>query len=88
MQGDTQVFRHLARFISGTRAYFLVNEMKDCQRAFKPNQMQDPSDQGLSAMNFDISKFELANIITADDLSQVTNVVLTTHQLEISTIEP
>lgn len=79
---DTRVFRHLSRFISDTRPYFLVNEMQDFQKAFKSNPMQDPSGQGLSALNFDISKFDMAKIITTDDLGQLTDAVLTSGSPE------
>lgn len=74
---DTRVFRHLSRFISDTRPYFLVSEIADFQKAFKSNPMTDPSGQGLTPMNFDISKFDMAKILTPEDLGGLTDAVLT-----------
>lgn len=74
---DTRVFRHLSRFISDTRPYFLISEMADFQKAFKSNPIADPSGQGLSPMNFDISKFEMGKVLSPEDLGGLTDAILT-----------
>lgn len=77
-----RIFRHLTKFVADTRPYFRVNEMKSFMDAFKLSPFQTPSKQGLSAMNFDPSKFDVTTMISSEDVGAITDAVLTSGSAE------
>lgn len=79
---ESRIFRHLARFISDTRSYFVVSEIKQFMAAFKTNPTAEPSAGGFSPLNFDISKFDSAKTLTPEDIGSMTDAVLTAGSVE------
>lgn len=77
-----RIFRHMSRFISDTRPYFLVSEITDFMKAFKTDPLKDPSGMGLTPMNFDMSKFDIPSMISNDDIGAITDAVLTGGSVE------
>lgn len=77
-----RIFQHITRFVSDTRPYFLVSEMKSFMEAFKFNPFQQPGTQSLSPMNFDISKFDINSMISPEDIGAITDAVLTSGSVE------
>lgn len=77
-----RIFQHISRFVSDTRPYFLVSEMKSFMDAFKFDPFKQPGAQSLSPMNFDISKFDVNSMISPEDIGAVTDAVLTSGSIE------
>ncbi len=77
-----RIFQYLTRFVSDTRPYFLVSEMKSFMDAFKLDPLTKPGVQTLSPMNFDFSKFDAQGMISPEDIGQVTDVILTAGSAE------
>lgn len=79
---QARIFRHLTKFVSDTRPYFLVSEMSTFMEAFKFDPFQNPAGKGLSPLNFDISKFDIMTMISPEDIGAVTDAVLTSGSVE------
>jgi hypothetical protein len=77
-----RIFQYLTRFVSDTRPYFVVSEMKSFMDAFKFDPLKQPGAQSLSPMNFDMSKFDVQGMISPDDIGSVTDAVLTAGSAE------
>lgn len=77
-----RIFQYLTRFVSDTRPYFVVSEMKSFMDAFKFDPLQQPSAQSLSPTNFDMSKFDVQGMISPEDIGAVTDAVLTSGSAE------
>ncbi|UOF02826.1 DUF3047 domain-containing protein [Bdellovibrio reynosensis] len=77
-----RIFQHITRFVSDTRPYFLVSEMKSFMSAFKFDPFKQPGSQTLSPMNFDISKFDVTSMISPEDIGALTDAVLTSGSVE------
>ncbi len=77
-----RIFQHLTRFVSDTRPYFLVSEIKSFMDAFKFDPFQKPGSSSMSPMNFDISKFDVNTMISPEDIGAVTDAVLTAGSVE------
>lgn len=71
-----RIFQHITRFVSDTRPYFLVSEMKSFMEAFKFDPFKQPGAQTLSPMNFDMAKFDVNSMISPEDIGAVTDAVL------------
>ncbi|MEK2644583.1 hypothetical protein [Bdellovibrio sp. BCCA] len=71
-----RIFQHITRFVSDTRPYFLVTEMKSFMEAFKFDPFKQPGSQTLSPMNFDMAKFDINSMISPEDIGAVTDAVL------------
>lgn len=77
-----RIFQHISRFVSDTRPYFVVSEMKSFMEAFKFDPFQKNGAQNLSPMNFDVSKFDVTTMISTDDVGAITDAVLTSGSVE------
>jgi hypothetical protein len=77
-----RIFQYLTRFVSDTRPYFVVSEMKTFMDAFKFDPFKQPGAQTLSPMNFDMSKFDIQTMISPEDVGAVTDAVLTSGSAE------
>lgn len=77
-----KIFQHISRFVSDTRPYFLVGEMKTFMEAFKFDPFKSPANQALSPMSFDISKFNVTSAISTEDIGTITDAVLTSGSIE------
>ncbi|MBO9667482.1 MAG: alkaline phosphatase family protein [Bdellovibrio sp.] len=80
--GQKRIFRHISKFVADTRPYFQVSEMKSFMEAFKFDPFKVQSAQGLSPMNFDVSKFDVQSMITPEDIGAVTDAVLSSGSPE------
>ncbi|WP_413567981.1 alkaline phosphatase family protein [Bdellovibrio sp. HCB117] len=77
-----RIFQHISRFVSDTRPYFLVSEMKSFMDAFKFDPFQKSPSQALTPMSFDISKFDVTTMISPEDIGAVTDAVLTSGSVD------
>lgn len=78
-----RIFQHLTRFVSDTRPFFVVGEIKSFMDAFKFDPFQGASPTtSMSPMNFDISKFDVTTMISPEDIGAVTDAVLTSGSVE------
>jgi len=77
-----RIFQYLTRFVSDTRPYFVVSEMKSFMDAFKFDPLKQPGVQTLSPSNFDMSKFDVQTMISPEDVGAVTDAVLTSGSIE------
>lgn len=77
-----RIFQYLTRFVSDTRPYFVVSEIKSFMDAFKFDPLKQPGPQTLSPMNFDMSKFDVQGMIGPEDIGSVTDAVLTAGSAE------
>lgn len=78
-----RIFQHLTRFVSDTRPFFVVAEIKTFMDAFKFDPFQDSSPPTtLTPLNFDISKFDVNTMISPEDIGAVTDAVLTSGSVE------
>lgn len=77
-----RIFQHISRFVSDTRPYFLVTEMKSFMAAFKFDPFKQPQASSMSPMNFDVSKFDVTTMISPEDIGAITDAVLTSGSVE------
>jgi hypothetical protein len=77
-----RIFQHITRFVSDTRPYFLVTEMKTFMTAFKFDPFKQTQTSSLSVMNFDISKFDVTTMISPEDIGTIADAVLTSGSVE------
>ncbi|MFP5519529.1 MAG: hypothetical protein ACLGGX_06470 [Bdellovibrionia bacterium] len=77
-----RIFQHLTRFVSDTRPFFVVSEIKSFADAFKFDPLQKQNPTSLTPLNFDISKFDVATMLTPDDIGAITDAVLTSGSIE------
>ncbi len=77
-----RIFQYISRFVSETRPYFVMNEMKSFMSAFNFNPSKSPESQFLSPLNFNISKFDIHSMISPEDIGELTDAVLTSGSVE------
>lgn len=77
-----RIFQHISRFVSDTRPYFIVNEMKSFMEAFKFDPFKNPNQQTLSSMNFDVSKFDGVKSLSPQDIGTLTDAVIQAGSIE------
>ncbi|MGZ3774304.1 MAG: hypothetical protein ACXVCN_11335 [Bdellovibrio sp.] len=77
-----RIFQHISRFVTDTRPYFVVSEMKSFMEAFRFDPFQKSGKENLSPMNFDISKFDVTTMISSEDVGAITDAVLTSGSVE------
>ncbi len=77
-----RIFQYITRFVSDTRPYFVVSEMRSLMDAFKFDPLKQTGAQALSPMNFDITKFNVTSMISPEDIGAVTDAVLTAGSTE------
>ncbi len=77
-----RIFRHITKFVADTRPYFVVSEMQSFMNAFKFDPFKSNSGQGLSPLNFDISKFDVTSMVSTDDVGKIADAVLSTGSVE------
>ncbi|NUN04368.1 MAG: alkaline phosphatase family protein [Bdellovibrio sp.] len=74
-----RIFRHITKFVADTRPFFLVSEIKTFMDAFRFDPTQT---QNMSAMNFDISRFDVQSMISPEDVGAIADAVLTAGSAE------
>lgn len=77
-----RIFRHISKFVADTRPYFLVSEMKDFMQAFKFDPFKGTPGRNFSALDFDVSKFDVQSRLSPEDIGSVTDAVLTSGSVE------
>lgn len=77
-----RIFQYISRFVTETRPYFVVSEMKNFMSAFKFDPSKSPESQFLSPLNFNISKFDIQSMISPEDIGALTDAILTSGSAE------
>lgn len=83
-----RIFQHITRFVSDTRPYFMVSEMKSFMTAFKFDPFKQPNQTTLSPLSFDMSKFDINTMISPEDIGAITDAVLTSGSVENLLADP
>jgi hypothetical protein len=84
---DKKIFQTLSRFISDTRFYFVVSEIKSILEAFSfdPSQwlnLGQQNSESIAQSSFDITKLDAAKMISQQDIGTITDVILQSSDLK------
>lgn len=83
-----RVFRHITKFVSDTRPYFVVSEISSFMSAFKFDPFKSNPQQGLSPLNFDISKFNLTSMVSTEDVGKIADAIINGGSVEKALQDP
>ncbi len=77
-----RIFQHISKFVSDTRPYFVVGEIKQLLESLHFDPSKPADSQAMSPLNVDLSKFDVTSMISTQDVGTLTDAVLTAGSIE------